>query len=110
MSNLPTAFFVENPQRIGDLVRPHFIDWRKPYVIEQTVSLNRVDYVNFITDLCVDRWFIEENTHLCHVDEQGIWHCTLVTQDGKAGGVLVMSDGEVFPKWAAYLPGGDVVQ
>lgn len=46
MSNLPTAFFVENPQRIGDLVRPHFIDWRKPYVIEQTVSLNRVDYVN----------------------------------------------------------------
>ena len=110
MSNLPSAFFVEYPRVIGDLIRPHIADWRKSYVVEKTINLNRHDYVNFITDLCVDRWFVEENTHLCRVDESGVWHCILVTQEGKAGGILVMSNGEVFPKWAAYLPGGDVVQ
>lgn len=104
MNELPTAFFVEYPFRIEDLMRPHLPEWRKPYVVEHEISLGKIDYENFITDLCVDRWFIEKYAHLCSIDENGVWHCLLVRHKGKSEGVLVMSEGRVFPKWAAYLP------
>jgi hypothetical protein len=99
----PTAFFVFKPSRLDDLKRLHPIDARKPYIIENTVELARIDYENFITDLCVDRWFIEENASLCRVDDSGVWHCILVCQKGRSDGVLVMSDGYDYPRWAAYL-------
>ena len=103
MNELPAAFFVEYPFRIEDLIRPHLSEWVKPYIVETEIRLGKIDYENFITDLCVDRWFIEKYTHLCSIDENGVWHCLLVSQKGKSEGVLVMSEGRVFPKWAAYL-------
>lgn len=108
MNELPTAFFVEYPFRIEDLIRPHLSEWLKSYIVEKEIGLGKIDYENFITDLCVDRWFIEKYTHLCSIDENGVWHCLLVSQKGKSGGVLVMSEGRVFPKWAAYLPSAEV--
>ena len=110
MNKLPTAFFVKYPFRIEDLMRPHLPKQRKPYKIEQEIELGKIDYENFITDLCVDRWFIEKYTHLCSIDENGVWHCILVRQKGKSEGVLVMSQGRVFPKWAAYLPSDEVAE
>ena len=83
---------------------PHLPKWRKPYKIEQEIELGKIDYENFITDLCVDRWFIEKYMQLCRIDNDGVWHCIFVMQKGRTDGVLVMSEGEVFPKWAAYLP------
>lgn len=108
MNELPTAFFVEYPFRIEDLIRPYLSEWVKPYIVEKEIRLGKIDYENFITDLCVDRWFIEKYTHLCSIDENGVWHCVLVRQKGKSEGVLVMSEGRVFPKWAAYLPSEEV--
>ena len=58
---LPTAYFVLLPFRLEDLTCPHRVDKRNPYVIEKTIQLAKIDYENFITDLCVERWFIEEN-------------------------------------------------
>jgi hypothetical protein len=104
MNKLPTAFFVEYPYKIEDLMRPHFSEWRKPYIVKKEIKLGKMDYENFTTDLCVDRWFIEKYTHLCQIDEEGVWRCILVRQKGKPDGILVMSEGRVFPKWAAYLP------
>ena len=95
------------PFTLHDLLRPHIVSHRKPYVIEKTVQLPRIDFENFITDFCVDRWFIEENTDLCRVDEDGVWHCIFVHQRNRTDGVLVMADGRGFPKWAAYIPGND---
>ncbi len=103
MNNLPTAFFVEYPFRIEDLIKPHSPHQQKPYIVEKVIKLGKIDYENFITDLCVDRWFVEEYTNQLQIDEDGVWHCILVMQKGKSDGVLVMSEGEVFPKWAAYL-------
>lgn len=103
MNNYHTAFFVEYPFQIEDLRRPHFVDHCKPYIVEKIISLDVIDYENFIKDICVDRWFIEENTDLCKIDNDGIWHCILVKQHGNTSGVLVMSEGRVFAKWAAYL-------
>lgn len=101
-----TAFFVKLSFRLEDLQRLHLANHRKPYVVEKIVDLEEIDYENFITDLCVDRWFIEENAAACRIDEDGVWHCILVRQQGNEGGVLVMSEGTDFPKWAAYFSNG----
>ena len=97
------AFFVSMPFQIEDLKRPHLNTHRKPYVIVKTVELARIDYENLITDLCVDRWFIEENKSLCGIDGDGVWHCIFAKQRGKMDGVLIMPEGRDFPKWAAYI-------
>lgn len=105
MNKLPTALFVKYPFTIEDLMRPHSPQEQKPYIIEEKIELRRIDYENLITDLCVDRWFVEKYTHLCKIDDNGVLHCILVLQKSKANGVLIMSEGEVFPKWAAYFKG-----
>jgi hypothetical protein len=100
-----TAFFVRHPFRIDDLKMPHLYEQRKPFRIEKIVELSKIDYENFIADLCVDRWFIEENKQLCCIDTDGVWRCLLVRQRGQPDGVLVMPDGMDYPKYAAYYPG-----
>ena len=100
----PTAYFVRLPFRLEDLKRPHSLSDEKPYIVEKTIILAAIDYENFVTDLCVDRGFIENNTKLCRVDENGVWHCILVRQRSRADGVLVMSGGRDFSLWAAYIP------
>lgn len=100
---MKTAYFVKLPSRIEDLRVPHPLVQEKPYSIFAEVELKPIDYENFITDLCVDRWFIEENMHLCSVDNNGVRHCVFVHRRNRRDGVLVMSDGCDYPKWAAYL-------
>src|SRR5690554_4656621 len=102
MSNSQTAYFVERPYQISDLMRLHLPKQRKAFVVKKIITLNKTDYENFINDFTVDRWFIEEYKQLCFVDKNDVWHCILVKQKGKEEGVLVMSDGNIFPKWAAY--------
>ena len=98
------AVFLLFPQRIEDLCRPHCMKYLKPFCIEKTIQLNQMDYENFITDFCVERWFIEQYAHLCYVDEvTGIWHCLLIQQERKKNGILVQSDGCSFPKHAGYF-------
>ena len=102
--NYQEAFFVFYPHRLQELRRPHSTEQRKQYVVVKRIKLGKVDYENFSADLCVDRWFIEENAAMCRVDENGLWHSILVQQRGKTDGILVMSDGHYFPQWAAYIP------
>ena len=101
------AFFVSMPFRIEDLRVIHLLSHRKPYVIVKTVELARIDYENLITDLCVDRRFIEKYKNLCMVDGNGVWHCIFAKQRDRTDGVLIMPDGRDFPKWAAYISGED---
>lgn len=99
---LPTAFFVNLPFTVRDLRRLHPVDQRRPYIIEATVALEPIDYENFSEDLTQWRQYIEDHMHQCFVDEDGIWHCLLVQEDGRSDGILVMTEGEEWPKWAAY--------
>lgn len=96
-----TAYFVKLPFSIEDLYRLHLVEDEVPYIVEKTVLLRKIDYENFINDLCVSRWFIEENSSLCQVDQEGRWHCLLVMQRQTSNGVLVMSAGEDYPQYAA---------
>nr|WP_274964263.1 hypothetical protein [Tepidanaerobacter syntrophicus] len=73
-----TAFFVKHPFRIEDLKVPHRYETRKRFAVVKTIELSKIDYENFIADLCVDRTFIEENKGLCKIDEDGVWLCLLV--------------------------------
>lgn len=99
----PTAYFVKLPYTISDLVGPRHPQGKQLYVVEKTIFLSRIDYENFITDMCVDRWFIEQNRSLCHIDDENIWHCLFIKRSRRNDGVLVMSAGRVFPYWAAYV-------
>ena len=97
-----TAFFIKCPRRIEDFKKLNIPEQRKVFTIEKTIVLSKYDYENFISDFCIDRWFIEENVNLCYVDDAEIWHCILVKQFGKNKGVLIQSDGCVYTKYAAY--------
>ena len=103
MQEEKTAFFVKMSFSLEDLVKPHLASQCKPYVIEKTVTLAKIDFENFINDLCVDRSYIEDNASLCYIDNKGVWHCLFIKQKGKTDGVLVMSEGQNFPKWSAYI-------
>ncbi len=77
-----TAFFVRRPFTIEDLRKPHPHKEEKPFAVVKTIGLSKIDYENFIADLCVDRWFIEENKQLCCIDTNGVWRCLLVRRRG----------------------------
>lgn len=100
-----TAFFVRRPFAIEDLRKPHPHKEEKPFAVVKTIRLSKIDYENFIADLCVDRRFIEENKGLCRIGEDGVWRCLLVRRHGQPDGVLVMPDGTDYPKYAAYYLG-----
>lgn len=100
----PSAHFVSYPARIEDLRRPYLHTEQNMYIIEKTVLLKKIDYENFITDLCVTRWFLEENAYLCSLDEDRVMHCLFVRRKGKNDGILVVSDANGYAAWAAYLP------
>jgi hypothetical protein len=60
-----TAYFVKNPSKLSNLVKPHRVEDEVSYEIVRTIYLPQIEYENFATDLTVDRAFIEENAHLC---------------------------------------------
>lgn len=97
-----SAYFVKLPFAVDDLKKPHNPMDEQRFVIVKTVDLAQIDYENFITDLCVDRQFIEDNAEVMRIAD-GEYQCIFVRQKGKSDGILVMSDGNDFPKYAAYL-------
>lgn len=98
-----SAYFVKYPSRIEDLWHPHLYEDQSPYEIATTITLRAIEYGNFITDLRVERQFLEDNANLCNIDGDGVWHCIQVRQCGSQDGVLVIPDVGGHVIWAAYL-------
>ena len=92
MSEHGTAFFVERPRRIDELMRPHLPEWEREYEVVKTIRLSRIDYENFITDLVADRQFLEDNASLCSKN-RAIIRCLEVTCKNSKERVLVVPDG-----------------
>lgn len=103
--NERTALFVKLPFTIKDLELVHLCNKRKPYKVEKVVEFTKTAYENFIIDLTVDRWYIENNKNLCFIDEDSLWHCLLIRKRGCQDGVLIMSEGTNYPKFAAWYQG-----
>ena len=94
------AYFVEQPRRLEDPMTPHLVEKERPYRIVTEIQLPAIDYENFVTDMLVDRQFIEDHSRRSKQGE--VWSCLLVRRRGKTDGVLVMPEASCFVGWAAY--------
>ena len=92
------APFVKHPRTIGDLLHP--VAEERRFKIAEVVVLQAIDYENFITDMLVDRPFLNSNLFGC-IDGD-TWYCVFVTQSGSKDGVLVLPEGD-HVDYAAYL-------
>lgn len=101
MEKTGTAFFVDFPRTLDDLKRPHLLKAECPYEIVSTVTLGKMDYDNFCTDMTVDRQFIEDNFELCSTGP--VWKSLFVRQRGRGDGVLIIPTDGCYVKYAAYL-------
>ena len=86
MSESGYAYFVKQPRILKDLFAIHAVDREHKYEVVKTIVLPLIDYENFITDMTVERQYLEDNAHLC--EEGDIWKCLLIRRANKYDGVL----------------------
>lgn len=91
MGKIQTAFFVKRPRRLEDLMVPHAIERERRYEIVKVVKLRKIEYENFVTDMLVDRQFLEDNAVLCS-KEGAVIHCLKITFNGADESILVVPD------------------
>jgi len=100
-----TAYFVRHPRTIQDLMMLHALDEERPFIIAQRICLPLIDYENFLTDMTVDRVFIEKSAAKCANDDEGVRQCLFIyCRDSHKGVLIVPEDG----RWvgeAAYYDG-----
>ena len=48
--------------------------------------------------------FIQENIEQMHCDSSGVYHCLLLTGEGRKDGLLVESEGYGYCRYASYVP------
>ena len=72
-------------------------------VVEKVVVLPKEEYIRFTERLLADYDFIKENVDLMR-EENGVWHCLLVTGEGINEGVLVESEGSSYARYSAFVP------
>ena len=96
------AYFVRKPSRMNNLLKPHRIEDEQNFEIVRTILLPQIDYENFVTDLTVDRDYLEQYAHLCGI-EDGVWKCLLIQQETAKTGILVMPEDGCWVGYAAYF-------
>lgn len=99
------AFFVVRPRVIQDLRKPHFIEEERSFTVMKEIILPWIDYENFITDLLVDRQFLEDHASLCSIDVADV-NCLFIKPRKRDEGILVVPDG-AFVYMAAYYSSPD---
>ncbi len=65
MNSTGYAYFIQHPRMVDELIVLHDVADERPYEIVKTVRLQAIDFENFITDMTVDRQFIEDSASLC---------------------------------------------
>ena len=96
-----TAYFVQYPRIIEELNVIHPLDWESPYEVVKEIYLQAIDFENFITDMTVDRQFIEDHAALCEDGETK--KCLLIRGRDPRIGILVIPDAERYVGWAALV-------
>ena len=95
------VYFVRCPRVLDDLLVPHPLNRERGYEVAAIVALEAIDYEIFITDILVDRQFIEDHEALCF--RGGTWTCILVHQAGRKDGILVIPEDGCYIGWVAYV-------
>ena len=101
---MDTAYFVQRPETVFDLIRPHPLELERPYEITKTVALSAMAYENFATDMLAERLFLVDSSPL-HDGSGAVWRCLLVKRRGGRSGILVLPEHGGHVGWAAYYTG-----
>ena len=72
--------------------------------VEKKVCLPAGEFEEFLKNPLGDMPCIVENIDLMQEDQEGIYHCLLVTGEGRRDGVLVESEGYRYARYASYVP------
>lgn len=96
------AFFVRRPRVLSDLFTPHLIEYRSPYSVKKRINLRSIDYENLITDMLVEREYIEESAELC-ANSSEIIDCLLISQIDCTDGILIVPGKNGHVRSAAFL-------
>lgn len=75
-----------------------------PAKVEKTICLPDREFERFLKSPMEDQEFIKENVGLMHVDKDGVYHCLLVTGEGRRDGVLVEAEGYGYARYTSYVP------
>lgn len=77
----------------------------KPCVVEKIIELPAKDFACYMEDLLKSQPFIAENAGLMKKDQNGVYHCLLVTGKGHDDGILIESEGYDYARYSAFIPG-----
>lgn len=83
--------------------KPHKEDLipKTEFIIEKTIVLTTREFDIFLNDLMEDYQFIADHTDLMYEDDNGVWHCILITSADASFGILVQSEGYSYARYAA---------
>lgn len=74
-------------------------------VIEKTVTVSAEEFEELLEDPLEGRAFLAEHASLMRQDRiHDVFHCLLVTGEGRIDGLLVESEGYDFARYASYVP------
>jgi hypothetical protein len=83
--------------------KPSQFDLREVEVVK-TLSLPAKKFEAVLKAPLRDYDFIMEHTDLMHCDNRGVYHCLLLTGEGRNDGLLVESEGFSYCRYASYVP------
>jgi hypothetical protein len=73
-------------------------------VVEKVIPLSGAAFDSFSANMLRDQEFIADNAELMHVDRDGVYHCLLVTGEGRDDGILIQSEGVTYARYASHVP------
>lgn len=76
----------------------------REFAIEKTVSVPARKLEEMLRHPLHRHEVIVENTEVMGVDGDGVYHCLLVTGEGRQDGLLVESEGSGYARYASYVP------
>ena len=76
----------------------------REFAIEKTVSVPARKLEEMLRHPLHRHDVIVENTEVMGVDGDGVYHCLLVTGEGRQDGLLVESEGSGYARYASYVP------
>lgn len=83
--------------------KPSDFDLRS-FEVSKTIRLPAEVFEDVLKNPQRDYSFIQENIAQMHCDSSGVYHCLLLTGEGKNDGLLVESEGYGYCRYASYVP------
>ena len=75
------------------------------FSIEKTITVPAEEFEDLLVDPLEGRTFLAEYASLMRQDRiHDVFHCLLVTGEGRTDGLLVESEGYDFARYASYVP------